>query len=229
MTFAEKVIAFNRNLRFENSLPDGIRVMNPFAESAEVMEVSSAFYRKFYNDNETRTLVLGINPGRLGAGATGIPFTDTKRLEEKCGLKIHARLHEPSSVFVYEVIDAFGGVEAFYRKVYINSVCPLGFVKPGKNGKEINYNYYDSPALTAAAVKPFILQSLRQQLALGVDAGTVFCLGTGKNYQFIQQLNAEYGLFGSIVPLEHPRFVMQYKAKEKAHFVQKYVTALGGI
>ncbi len=225
MTFAEKVIAFNRSLRFDDPLPEGIRVMNPFAESREVMEVSSAFYRKFYNDNEVRRLVLGINPGRLGAGATGIPFTDTKRLEEKCGLKIAANLYEPSSVFVYEVIAACGGVEAFYRRVYIHSVCPLGFVKPGKNGREVNYNYYDSPALTTA-VKPFILHTLQQQLRFGVDTRRVFCLGTGKNYHFVQQLNAEHRLFGEIVPLEHPRFVMQYRAKDLEAYVRKYVEAL---
>ena len=225
MTFAEKVINFNRNLNFTGPLPDGIRVMNPFAESEQVREVSSAFYRKFYNDNELRKLVLGINPGRLGAGATGIPFTDTKRLEEKCGLRIDADLHEPSSVFVYEVIEACGGVEAFYRKVYINSVCPLGFVRPGKNGKEVNYNYYDSPALTAA-VLPFILQSLRRQSAFGVDTERVYCLGTGKNFRFLQQLNEEHRLFGEIIPLEHPRFVMQYRAKQKEAYVRKYVEAL---
>lgn len=225
MTFAEKVINFNSDLSFTGTLPDGIRVMNPFAESGEVLEVSSAFYRKFYNDHAPRKLILGINPGRLGAGATGIPFTDTKRLEEKCGLRIDAYLHEPSSVFVYEVIDAFGGVEAFYRSIYINSVCPLGFVRAGKNGKETNYNYYDSPDL-ADAVKPFILQSLKRQCTFGVDTARIFCLGTGKNYHFLSQLNREHRLFGEIVPLEHPRFVMQYRAKQKDAFVQKYVEAL---
>lgn len=225
LTFAEKVIDFNKKLNWEQPIPDGIRMMNPFAESAEVMEVSSSFYRKFYSDYAPRLLILGINPGRLGAGATGIPFTDTKRLEEKCGLKINAHLHEPSSVFIYEMIEAFGGVDYFYQKVYINSVCPLGFVKPGKNGKEINYNYYDSPSLTLA-VKPFIIQSLRQQIEFGIHTRKVFCLGTGKNYQFLRQLNAEYRLFGDVEALEHPRFVMQYKAKEKDFFIQKYVSAL---
>jgi hypothetical protein len=88
---------------------------------------------------------LGINPGRFGAGVTGIPFTDTKRLEEKCWLTIEGlTTYEPSSVFVYDVIEAYGGVEKFYSDYYISSVCPLGFVKFNEKGKEINYNYYDS-------------------------------------------------------------------------------------
>lgn len=224
-TFAERVIHFNKNLQWKAPLPDGIRIMNPFAESEEVMEVSAAFYRKYYSDPKPRLLILGINPGRLGAGATGIPFTDTKRLEEKCGLKINAHLHEPSSVFIYDMIEAFGGVEAFYQKIYINSVCPLGFVKMGKNGKEINYNYYDSPALTEA-VTPFILQSLKTQIGIGAVNSRVFCLGTGKNYEFLKRFNAQHQLFGEIEPLEHPRFVMQYKAKEKSFYIEKYVSAL---
>ncbi len=227
MTFADQVIAFNQQLQFDGPLPDDIRIMNPFRENPGVLDISSAFYRKFYNDQQPRKLILGINPGRFGAGATGIPFTDSKRLEEHCGLSIDNRLHELSSVFVYEVVDACGGAKAFYEQIYINSVCPLGFVKPGKKGHEINYNYYDSAALTKA-VLPFILASLQQQLAFGIDTTKVFCLGTGKNYQFLQQLNAKHHLFEQLVPLEHPRYVMQYKLKQKDDYIQKYVEALFG-
>ncbi len=227
-TFADRVIAFNEQLHFEGALPPGIRIMNPFAESEEVRQVSAAFYRKFYSDTQTRRLILGINPGRLGAGATGIPFTDTKRLAEKCDLHISTQLHEPSSVFIYEVIDAMGGPAAFYRWVYIHSVCPLGFVKRGKNGRQVNYNYYDSPALEAAA-RPFILQNLRQQIQFGVHTDRVLCLGIGKNFQFLQKINAEHRLFGEIVPLEHPRFIMQYKARHRSEYIAKYVETLSAL
>ncbi len=126
-TFADKVIACNKNLHLDARLPEGIRVMNPFTENPQALATSSAFYKKFYNDHNRRHLILGINPGRFGAGVTGIPFTDTKRLEEKCGLKIDGiHTYEPSSVFVYEMIDAYGGVEAFYKDFYINSPSPLG-------------------------------------------------------------------------------------------------------
>jgi hypothetical protein len=126
-TFADRVIEFNQHLDFQESLPEGIQVMNPFKDNDQTMPGSSVFYRKYYSDQDIRFLILGINPGRFGAGVTGIPFTDPKRLIEKCNLEFHGDLkHEPSSVFVYEVVDAFGGAEAFYRKFYINSVCPLG-------------------------------------------------------------------------------------------------------
>src|SRR5690606_32849252 len=116
--------------------------------------VAKKFYSKYYNDNDRRSLILGINPGRLGAGATGIPFTDTKRLSDECGIHpIGMHTHEPSSVFVYDMIDAYGGVEMFYRNFYISSVCPLGCVAV-KQGKELNYNYYDSKSLERS-IPPF--------------------------------------------------------------------------
>ena len=99
MTFADQVIHFNQNLDLETKLPKNIKVLHPFKENTEVLSIASAFYKKFYNDNNSRRLILGINPGRLGAGATGVPFTDTKRLKSHCKIETSFQLHEPSSVF----------------------------------------------------------------------------------------------------------------------------------
>ena len=150
-TFADKIIAFNQSLDFKGKLPEGISLMNPFKGIDEILMVSSAFYKKYYNDHQQRHLILGINPGRFGAGVTGIPFTDTKRLKNECGLNYSGKeTHEPSSVFVYEVIEAYGGVNPFYSDFYINSISPLGFTIADSKGKEKNYNYYDSKELTNA-------------------------------------------------------------------------------
>ncbi len=224
--FAERVIAFNKALSLDIPLPEGIRVMNPFAENPQALAVSSAFYRKFYNDNNKRRLVLGINPGRFGAGVTGIPFTDTKRLLQKCGLSIDGmHTHEPSSVFVYEVIEAYGGVQKFYNDFYINSPSPLGFVKTGPNGKELNYNYYDSKELQLI-VTPFMIKSIRKHIGLGIITDKAYCLGTGKNYDFLKRLNDKHRFFEQLIPLEHPRYVMQYKSRQKQFYIDKYLRAL---
>jgi len=224
-TFADRVIAFNKNLHLEARLPEGIRVMNPFTENPAALSTSSAFYRKFYNDNRKRHLILGINPGRFGAGVTGVPFTDTKRLAEKCGLSIEGiHTHEPSSVFVYEMIDAYGGVEAFYKDFYINSPSPLGFVITGKKGKEVNYNYYDSKALQEA-VEPFMVKSIRAHIAKGIYTDVAFVMGSGKNYAYLLQLNEKKGFFERLIPLEHPRYIMQYRSKHKDHYIEKYMQA----
>lgn len=227
-TFADRVIAFYRSLHYTGSLPEGIRIMNPFRENPEVLPVMEAFWRRFYSDDRPRVALLGINPGRLGGGVTGISFTDTKRLSQVLGMEIPGvATHEMSSVFVYEVIDALGGPEAFYSRFYINSVCPLGFTSLKPGGKEINYNYYDSPALYQA-VKPFMVETMREQIGFGLSRQTAFCLGTGKNFEYIQKLNEEKGFFRHITALEHPRFIMQYRLKRKAEYIERYVQALLG-
>jgi hypothetical protein len=235
MSFADSVISFNKSLRLDVPLPHGIRIMNPFLDRS-VRETAAAFYRNYYNDDYPRHLILGINPGRFGAGVTGIPFTDPKRLIEKCALQFQGELkHEPSSVFVYEVIDAFGGAEAFYRKFYINSVCPLGFTAIGPKGREVNYNYYDivgtghGLSLQAKPIYEFIVDNIQKQIAMGINTDVCFCFGTGKNETFLRKLNDEKKFFGKIIALEHPRFVMQYKAKSKQFYIDKYILAFNQI
>ena len=221
-TFADKIIEFNKSLRFEGPLPDGISLMNPFRDSY-IFQVSSSFYRKYYNDSKPRNLILGINPGRFGAGFTGIPFTDTKRLTIVCGLDYSGRqTHEPSSVFVYEVIKEYGGPARFYNDFYINSVCPLGFTNASPNGKELNYNYYDSPVLIDSMLE-FIVESISKQIEFGIATDVCFCFGTGKNEKFLRRLNEQHGFFKKIVALEHPRYVMQYKSKSKQDYISKYL------
>ncbi|MBX3252620.1 MAG: DUF4918 family protein [Chitinophagaceae bacterium] len=225
-TFADKVIGFNKQLNYKGSLPAGIQIMNPFRESKDVSKLSGEFYRKYYSDEQPRHIILGINPGRFGAGITGVPFTDPKRLVEKCGIPYSGKMaHEPSSVFIYEMIDAFGGPEKFYSLFYINSICPLGFTaaKPGSK-TVVNYNYYDNAQLTEA-VYPFIVKSVKQQIKLGVYTHACICFGTGKNENFLRKLNDREKLFNEIIALEHPRFIMQYKSKSKDLYIDKYLSA----
>ena len=230
MTFADKAINYYHNLTYTGKpLPQGIRVMNPFKEDAQVMQIVDAFYHKYYNDNNPRHLVLGINPGRFGSGLTGIPFTDPKRLQSECHIPYTGKVtHEPSSVFIYEMINAYGAPEMFYKHFYINSICPLGFTSIDAKGKEKNYNYYDSSELTAA-VKDYIIWNIEEQIRLGVNAETCFCFGTGKNEKFLRKLNNEHRFFKNIVVLEHPRFIMQYKMRSKQFYIDKYVDAFRSV
>lgn len=228
MSFGKNVIRFHEQLAYSGSpLPDGIGVINPFAESTPAMDNLRKFAMKYLDDHHQRHIILGINPSRFGAGVTGIPFTDTKRLVSECEIPYNGKpTHEISSVFIYEMINAFGGVSDFYSRFYINSPFPLAITKTNSLGKQINYNYYDSAALTKA-VYPFIVKSMRQLIELGIARDTCFCLGTGKNASFLQQLNKDHGFFREIVPLEHPRFIMQYKSSAKSLYIEKYIKALG--
>jgi len=226
MTIAHKIMQFNRSLAYNGKLPEGIRMMNPFREYPFTLPACEAFYNRYYSDNSDRAFIIGINPGRFGGGLTGIPFTDPKRLLEKCGMEIDCKkTHEPSSEFVYQMIEAYGSLEAFYEKFYINSACPLGFTALNSRGTAVNYNYYDRKDLFDA-VKPFMVSSLTKQIKIGMRTDTAFCLGTGKNFEMLTRLNNEHRFFDNIVPLEHPRFIMQYKSAHKNDYIRKYLEVL---
>jgi len=223
-TFADKVIEFNISLQFSGHLPEGFAVMNPYLDNPETVKVMREFYHKYYNDPNRRKFIIGINPSRHGAGVTGVPFTDTKRLESICGIKMNsARTHEVSSVFVYDMIAEYGGPEEFYKDVYINSPFPLAIVRKTKTGL-LNANYYDDKNLFEA-VKYFMIDSLKKHISLGVDTSEVFVLGK-KNSEFISKLNEEAQLFEKLTVLEHPRYIQQYKTKEKQLYIDKYILAL---
>src|SRR3569833_1505993 len=229
MTFAEKTIQFNKQVDFKGTLPVGISIMNPFKESPQAVRITEQFYNKYYSDDNKRYLILGINPGRFGGGVTGVPFTDSKRLKSACGIDyIGKETHEPSSVFIYEMIDAFGGPAEFYSHIYINSMFPLGFTATNAAGKEVNYNYYDSKELIAT-VYDAIIENIQKLIDIGCYTDSCFCFGTGTNEKFLKKINHEQGFFKNIVALEHPRFIMQYKAKTKQQYIDKYIAAFRSV
>lgn len=219
---ADKVIAFNRELQYTGELPEGFQVLNPFLENPETMQVMETFYRKYYNDTNQRRFIIGINPSRHGAGVTGVPFTDTKRLESVCGITMHsAYTHEVSSWFMYDMIKAYGGADKFYSQFYINSPFPLAIIRATKERNWLNANYYDDKKLFEM-VKGFMITSLKKHIEIGLDTSEVYILGK-KNADFIHKLNKEEKLFDRMTVLEHPRYIQQYKSKEKELYIDKYL------
>ncbi len=220
MNYDKKILRFFKQLNIRAKLPSGIAVMNPYADD-EVFKYCTLFYSMFYNNSKERTIILGINPGRFGAGITGIPFTDPVKLEMECGIKNNLpKRRELSADFIYQVIQAFGGKKKFYNKFYFGSVSPLGFTKGGKN-----INYYDNPKLQNA-LRPFICQTLEDQIHFGINTKVAYCLGEGSNFKFLKSLNAEMNYFENIIPLSHPRFVMQYKRKKISSYIDDYLKKL---
>lgn len=219
-TQAAAILDFYRNLRPRFTVPDGIGIMNPYQEPA-AWAVAQQFYPKYYDDSRRRAFIFGINPGRHGAGVTGIPFTDPIRLAENCGIaNSFQRRGELSSEFIYAMIDAYGGPEAFYGRYHFTAVSPLGFVRTGKN-----LNYYDDKQLIKA-FEPFMLRCIRRQLATMPTFSTCFCLGEGENFKYLSRINEQHGFFKDIIPLPHPRWVMQYRRKKLAEYVALYVNKL---
>jgi hypothetical protein len=125
-----------------------------------------------------------------------------------------------SSIFVYDMIEAYGGVDPFYARFYITAISPLGFVRDGKN-----LNYYDDKELLKA-IEPFALDCIRRQMKTIPTDAVCYCLGEGENYKYFSRINALHGFFQEIVPLPHPRFIMQYRRKRVDEYVELYVSRL---
>jgi len=220
MPLAKKILSFFKQLKIEVGLPKGVEVLNPYGDKY-TFQLCEQFYSKYYNDEYKRHLIIGINPGRLGGGLTGIPFTDPHKLETFCSIPNNLKKKsELSADFIYSVITAIGGPEKFYSRFYFSSVSPLGFTMDGKN-----LNYYDITKLQSA-LRPFIINCLSQQLGFGMNQDVCFVLGEGKNYSFMKVLNDEFQFFKKLVPLPHPRFIMQYKRKKLEEYKELYVQAL---
>jgi len=214
-TFGARIFRFYGSL-VSPAVPAGIEVMNPYTDP-RIRRYVREFLRRFFDDNEPRVLVFGINPGRFGAGITGITFTDPVALADFCGVANDLpRRRELSSIFIYEVIERFGGIREFYRRFFLTAVSPLGFTRDGRN-----LNYYDDPTL-ARAVTPFIARSIERHLALGGRRDHAIVLGKGANMRFMTRLNAEHGFFQKIHTLEHPRPIMQYRRKQLGNYVSRY-------
>lgn len=227
--FSDKVLKFNGELsNFIINLPNYYRISNPYnsRNKAKIMEMTSVFYKKYYNDNNKRHMILGSSPARRGTAVTGIPFEDANHLYKITGIKIDDfYINKSSSNFLYQVMERYGGCEKFYKDFFMSFVCPLGIVKVNSKGNEINCNYYENKEIESS-LYDFIVESIRKQISFGIDTSICYCIGSGENFKFLININKQYHFFDKIIPLEHPRFIMQYNSKDKDKYLSKYVDAL---
>lgn len=221
--FSEHILRYYQKLEAPNGLPPDVEVMNPYA-NAVAFELASRFYQKYYHDENQRHILFGINPGRFGAGITGVPFTDPIRLVDVCNIENELeKRSELSSRFMYDMMEAFGGVEAFYDRFYISAVSPLGYTRSG-----VNLNYYDIRHFKSL-FEVYAVREIEKQLAFNISRKTAFSIGKGKNIEFLLWINKKYQFFEEIIPLPHPRWVMQYRLKTKEDYIAEYLEALNRV
>lgn len=222
-TFAQKSIDFHSQLLPATKLPNSVDWILAY-QNEDTLNTFRQFMQKFYNDNQKRYFLFGINPGRFGAGVTGVSFTDPILLENNLGIQNDfEKKHELSALFIHEMMTEFSSAEFFYQHFFITSVNPVGLIKDGKN-----YNYYDD-AETLKTVEPFIIKTVEQQMEFGCHQEKAFCIGQGKNFKIFQKLNKKHKWFHEIEPLPHPRWVMQYRRKTKQVYFDEYVTKLSSV
>ncbi|RYU83217.1 uracil-DNA glycosylase family protein [Hymenobacter persicinus] len=223
-SFADRLLRFLTEFPLPAApLPDGVQAVSPYREPGP-RELLTEFAHRYYAGAQPRVALLGINPGRLGNGRTGVAFTDPVALAQDCGIANELpQNREISSQFVYQVIAAMGGPAAFYQDFFLGSLYPLVLLRQG-----LNYNYYDAPALTRALADDIRLSLQRQVLEVGLHRRVAVCLGR-RNGQFLTRFNQELQLFDRIHILDHPRYLMQYKRRELPEHVARYAAVLDEI
>ena len=230
-TLARNVLRFNGWLSKEAlDLPEGYDILNPFSgpHREEVRKLARTFYERYYDDRGPRRLILGSSPARRGTAVTGVPFEDADSLKEETGVSIgDYSVNGGSSVFLNEVIKRYGGREEFYSDFLMGFVFPLGITRTGKKGRPVNCNYYESRELREQ-LRGFVVESLKRLARFGIDETVCYCIGSGENFRHLTAVNKEHRLFRTIVPLEHPRFIMQYNAGRKNEYMEKYLAVLSG-
>ncbi|MBI5726982.1 MAG: DUF4918 family protein [Ignavibacteriales bacterium] len=220
-TFADNILAYFSTIQSPEKLPGDIEPLMPF-NTPEVKHIMQMFYRKYFEDNNKRHFIFGINPGRFGGGITGIPFTDPVQLEKHCALKNNFEKHEElSASFIYSMIEQFGGPQFFYSRYFITALSPIGYTK-----NEKNFNFYDDIHILKL-LEPWIVEQIAAQIKFGCKTDKAFCLGSGKNFVFFLKINAVHHFFDLVIPLEHPRFIMQYRRKKIVTFIDKYINTIG--
>ncbi len=140
----------------------GISILRDFLDNWDTIQ---RFNRHYYKDGAPKVVLCGINPGRLGAGKTGIPLIDFASLSTMLP-DIQRQDSERSAGFFHEVIQSIG-TERFYRHFYVTNISWVGYQSQQRN---VNYDQLPSSA------QDFVYQMFLSEMEL-VSPTTIIALG----------------------------------------------------
>jgi len=139
-----------------------ISMLCDFLENWDVIQ---QFNRRYYADGAPKVVLCGINPGRLGAGKTGVPFIDFASLSAMLpGINRHDS--ERSAGFFYDVVQSIG-VQTFYQHFYVTNISWVGY---SHNNKNVNYDQLPSTA------KAWVYEMFRLEMET-ISPTTIIALG----------------------------------------------------
>jgi len=188
---------------------EDICVLADFLDHQQVM---SAFWHRFYSGDLPRQVICGLNPGRLGAGLTGVPFTDFQTLARWMP-QIERQDTEPSAQFFAKVVDAIG-VESFFQRFYVTNISAVGYVKDGRN-----LNYHDLPAEALEFVGRRFVEEMENVRPLRIIA-------LGRQVErSIKKLLPEV----SVTYLPHPAWVSTYRKSSQQDWIDLYLIKLSNV
>jgi hypothetical protein len=71
-----------------------------------------------------------------------------------------------------------------------------------------------------------MIESIDKTIAMGMQADKCFCIGGDKNFKSLTRLNDQQKWFKEIIPLPHPRFIMQYRRKKMKEYIEFWIRSL---
>lgn len=129
-----------------------ISILPGFTEQAELVR---SYYKKFYSKPGRRIVLCGINPGKYGAGITGVPFIDFHGISRL--LPGHGRQDkERTAQYMLSIIEEYGAGE-FQDAVYLTNLSWYGFLRNGRN-----LNYYILPR----NVRHYFIESFVEEMKI---------------------------------------------------------------
>ena len=133
---------------------ENIHILTGFIENKDLV---NNFYKQVYSEIQPRIVLCGINPGRHGAGKTGVPFLDYLSLS-KFFPDIKNTDREHSAQFVYKVIESYGK-DRFFNSVYLTNYSWFGFETISNNHRK-NVNYFELPKNIQSVIEESFLEEM---------------------------------------------------------------------
>lgn len=186
---------------------DGISVLREFENN---IAVSKHFAKAYCSSQRPSVVLCGINPGRLGAGKTGVPFLDFSSLS-KLLPDIDRRDAERSAQFFFEVVEYFGA-KAFYSTFHVTNISSVGYERAGSN-----VNYYDLPE---QALK-YVLSAFGEEIN-AVQPTAIISLA-GSVHATVRKLFSESSIDISLC-LPHPNYCAFPKHRDRCK--DRYIEVL---
>lgn len=83
---------------------ENIKILDGFIRNIDLVR---RYYQTVYQTNRDRIVLCGINPGKLGAGKTGVPFLDFKSISQIFS-DVRLSDQERSAQYMWSVINKIG-------------------------------------------------------------------------------------------------------------------------
>ncbi|WP_165961126.1 DUF4918 family protein [Qipengyuania sediminis] len=219
MSYFKQIIDFYESFEAPAALPRKVEVHNPYSDRERRAAIHS-FYSKYFDDNQPRTHILGINPSKLNSSSTGVHYTDGFALSNFCGINnTFSQSRELTSEFFYNVVARLGGADEFFSTNFPWAMMPVSVTDGG-----LYKNYYEDDLSTQ--LEPILVRNVHWIASLPSN-GRLIILGIGENKKYFERLDGTPFGYTDVRFLPHPRWVLQYNRANIEKYLDQYLDALG--